>query len=96
MAAYVLAEVEITNPEGYREYTTLVPATIAQYGGRFLVRGGNAEVLEGDWPQRRRVVIEFPSMEAARRWWDSPEYAKPKAMRRANSDGRLILMEGAA
>jgi uncharacterized protein (DUF1330 family) len=96
MAAYVLAEIEITNPDGYKEYTTAVPATIAKYGGRFLVRGGNAEVLEGEWPQRRRVIIEFPSFEAAKRWWDSPEYEKPKAMRKANSKGRLILMDGAS
>ena len=71
-----------------------MPATIAHYGGRFLVRGGTADVLEGDWPQRRRVIIEFPSMEAARAWWDSPEYEKPKAMRRAASNGRLVLLEG--
>ncbi|HET9576834.1 MAG TPA: DUF1330 domain-containing protein [Usitatibacter sp.] len=95
MAAYVLAEIEITNPDGYKEYTSHVPDTIAKYGGRFLVRGGNAEVLEGEWPQHRRVLIEFPSMEQAKRWWDSPEYAKPKALRRANSHGRLILMDGA-
>ncbi len=94
MPAYVLAEVEITNPEGYREYTALVPQTIAQYGGRFLARGGAMHVLEGDWPQLRRVIIEFPSVEAARQWWDSPEYQKPKAMRRANSLGRLLLLEG--
>ncbi len=95
MAAYILAEIEVVDPEGYKEYTTHVPATIAKYGGRFLVRGGAAEVLEGDWPQRRHVVLEFPSMDAARRWWDSPEYEKPKALRRANSHGRLILLEGA-
>ena len=95
MAAYVMAEVEVTNPDGYREYTTHVPGTIAKYGGRFLVRGGNAEVLEGEWPQLRRVIIEFPSLAAARQWWDSPEYEKPKALRRANSKGRLILLEGA-
>jgi uncharacterized protein (DUF1330 family) len=94
VAAYVIAEIEITNPEGYKEYTIHVPATIAKYGGRFLVRGGAAEVLEGDWPQQRRVIIEFASLEAARRWWNSPEYEKPKAMRRANSQGRLILLEG--
>jgi uncharacterized protein (DUF1330 family) len=95
MAAYVLAEIEITNPDGYREYTAIVPATIARYGGRFLVRGGAAEVLEGDWPQRRRVLLEFPSMQAAKEWFDSPEYEKPKAMRQAASNGRLLLMEGA-
>lgn len=96
MAAYILAEIEITNPDGYKEYTAQVPATIAKYGGRFLVRGGAAETLEGEWPRQRRVLLEFPSMEAAKRWWDSPEYEKPKALRRANSKGRLLLLEGAA
>ena len=95
MAAYLLAEVEITNPEGYKEYTKLVPPTIAKYGGRFLVRGGACEPLEGDCPQVRRVLIEFPTMEAARGWWNSSDYEKPKAMRRANSKGRLLLLEGA-
>jgi uncharacterized protein (DUF1330 family) len=95
MAAYVLAEVEVTNPEGYKEYTSHVPATIARYGGRFLVRGGASEALEGDWPKVRRVIIEFPDLATAKRWWQSPEYEKPKAMRLANSKGRLILLEGA-
>jgi uncharacterized protein (DUF1330 family) len=94
MTAYVIAEVEIVNAEGYKGYTTMVPATIEQYGGRFLARGGKSETLEGDWPALRRVIIAFDSMEAAKRWWDSPEYAKPKALRRANSKGRLILIEG--
>jgi uncharacterized protein (DUF1330 family) len=96
MAAYILAEIEITNAEGYKEYTKHVPATIAQYGGRFLIRGGASEALEGDWPQCRRVLLEFPTMDAARKWWDSPEYEKPKAMRQAASNGRLLLMEGAS
>jgi len=96
MTAYVVAEIEILNPAGYKEYTTTVPATIAKYGGRFLVRGGTAEVLEGDWPERRRVIIEFPSLDAAKRWWNSPDYQKPKAMRRANSNGRLLLLDGVA
>ena len=94
MPAYVLAEIEIINPEGYKGYTAVVAETVRKYGGRFLVRGGAAHALEGEWPDRRRVVIEFPSVEAARQWWDSPEYEKPMAMRRANSKGRLILLEG--
>lgn len=94
MTAYVLAEIEITNPEGYKEYTATVPATVARYGGRFLVRGGASETLEGEWPKMRRVLLEFPSVEAAKRWWDSPEYEKPKALRKANSNGRLLLLEG--
>ena len=96
MPAYVIAEVEITNADGYKEYAAQVPATVQQYGGRFIVRGGKSQVLEGEWPERRRVVIEFPSVEAARKWWDSPEYQKPKALRRANSKGRLLLIEGAS
>ena len=95
MAAYVIAEIEITNPEGYKAYTQVVPATIQQYGGKFVVRGGAATVLEGEWPERRRVVLEFPSKEAALKWWNSPEYAEPMKMRRASSKGRLILIEGA-
>ena len=95
MPAYVVAEVEILNPEGYKAYSQQVPATIEQYGGRFLVRGGKAKPLEGEWPEVRRVIIEFPDVEAARRWWNSTEYAKPKELRCANSNGRLILIEGA-
>ena len=94
MPAYVIAEVNVTNPEGYKEYSAVVPATIAKYGGRFLVRGGKCDALEGEWPECRRVVIEFPSAQAARDWFDSPEYEKPKALRKANSRGRLLLVEG--
>ena len=94
MPAYLIAEIEITDAQGYAEYAKVVPATVEKFGGRFLVRGGKAHPLEGDWPDRRRVVIEFPSIEKARAWWDSPEYAKPKEMRRANSNGRLIFLEG--
>ena len=94
MAAYLVAEIEITNPEGYAEYGKVVPATVAQYGGKFLVRGGRTHSLEGEWPERRRVIIEFPSLEQAKAWWNSPEYAKPMALRRAASNGRLMFIEG--
>jgi uncharacterized protein (DUF1330 family) len=94
MPAYVYVEVEILNPEGYKAYGQRVPATVEKYGGRFLVRGGKSHVLEGEWPEVRRVILEFPSVERAQAWWDSTEYAEPKEMRRANSKGRLILIEG--
>ena len=94
MRAYVLAEIEVTNPEGYKAYSASVVPTIEKYGGRFLVRGGAVHPLEGDWPARRRVILEFPSREAAQKWWDSPEYEKPKSLRRANSNGRLLMLEG--
>ena len=96
MRGYILAEVEITNPEGYKAYSTLVPATIEKFGGKFLSRGGTNTPLEGDWPQRRRVILEFPTVEAARQWYDSPDYEKPKALRIANSKSRLLLLEGVA
>ena len=96
MRGYILAEVEVTNPDGYRNYAAMVPATIEKFGGKFLSRGGTNTPLEGDWPQRRRVIIEFPTVEAARQWYDSPEYEKPKALRIANSNSRLILLEGVA
>lgn len=94
MVAYVIAEVNVTNPEGYKAYSAVVPATVEKYGGKFLVRGGKAQALEGDWPECRRVILEFPTAEAARRWYDSPEYEKPLQLRKANSTGRLLLIEG--
>jgi uncharacterized protein (DUF1330 family) len=94
MPAYLLAEIEVTNPEGYKGYTATVGESIQKYGGRFLARAGAAQALEGEWPERRRVLVEFPSLDAARKWWDSPEYSHSKLLRRANSTGRLILLDG--
>jgi uncharacterized protein (DUF1330 family) len=96
MRGYILAEIEITNPEGYKAYSAVVLETIQKYGGKFLSRGGANTPLEGEWLQRRRVILEFPTVEAARKWYDSPEYEKPKALRKANSNGRLLLLEGVA
>ena len=95
MAAYVIADIEITDPHAYEEYRRRVPATIAQYGGRYVVRGGATEVLEGDWQPRRLVVIEFPSLAQARRWYDSEEYREPRAIRQRCSRGHAVLVEGA-
>lgn len=95
MAAYVIAEVEVTNPAGYEPYRALAGASIAQYGGRFVVRGGPAEQLEGEGRPNRLVVIEFADKAAARRWYDSPEYQKAIPIRQANSRGRVFLVEGA-
>ena len=101
MAAYVLAEIEITNPEGYKAYTAVVPATIEQYGGKFLVRGGAAEVLEGDWPQRRRVIIEFPSKERRAEVVELARVreahgAAPRQLQRAAAAARRHLIREAA
>ncbi|MEE8556834.1 MAG: DUF1330 domain-containing protein [Myxococcota bacterium] len=95
MAGYIIAEVEVTDPEGFEEYRRHVPDTLAAYGGRFVVRGGSVETLEGDWAPRRVVVLEFDSVDRAREWWSSSEYAEPKALRQAAAKTRLILVEGA-
>jgi uncharacterized protein (DUF1330 family) len=94
MAAYIVVDIEVTNTETYEAYKQLVPATVEKYGGRFIVRGGNAECLEGTWLPRRIVVLEFPSVEKAKAWYDSIEYARPKAMRQASAISNLILVEG--
>jgi uncharacterized protein (DUF1330 family) len=94
MAAYVIADIEITEPAGYEEYRRRVAATVAQYGGRYLVRGGATDTLEGDWRPGRLVVIEFPSMARARQWYDSEEYREPRAIRQRCSRGHAVLVEG--
>ena len=94
MSAYVIVEVNITDPDQYAEYRKLVPATIEKYGGRFVVRGGTVETKEGGWSPSRIVVLEFPSMDRARKWYHSPEYAPALAMRLKCASAKLILVEG--
>jgi len=96
MSAYVIVEVSVTDPEQFAGYRKLVPATIEKYGGRFEVRGGTVETKEGGRSPARMVVIEFPSMEKARSWYHSPEYAPAPALAlRLNcANAKLILVEG--
>ncbi len=94
MPAYIVAEVAVADPEGYREYTRLVPDTLRPFGGEFIVRAGPAELLEGEGAPKRMVVLRFPDVAAARGWWDSETYAEAKAIRRRHSSGRMILVEG--
>jgi len=96
MAAYVIADIEVTDPDGYRAYTERVGATIDAHGGRFLARGGSCEALEGDWRPARLVILEFPSLDAARGWYRSAEYEAIKPLRLAHSRGRLVITEGLA
>lgn len=95
MPAYLIVDIEVTDPAAFEEYRKQVPGTVQKYGGRFIVRGGAMEVLEGDWRPKRVVVIEFPSMEQAKRWYDSEEYRAPKALRLRTSRGKIVLVEGA-
>lgn len=94
MAAYFIVDIDIKDLEGMREYSDAVPATIQKYGGRYLVRSGKWEALEGSWRPKRVVVLEFPSVEQARRWYDSEEYRKWKAQRQKVSESQMILVEG--
>jgi uncharacterized protein (DUF1330 family) len=92
--AFVIANITIVDPIRYEDYKRMVPATLVPFGGRFVVRGGETQVLEGDWRPGRLVLLEFPSMERARAWWNSPEYAAARDLRQATSTGTLILLEG--
>ena len=95
MPAYFVAEIEVTNSEGYQPYVAPAGASIVQYGGKFVVRGGAIELVEGD-PQPKRIVItEFADIEAARRWYHSPEYQAVLPIRLTNSRGRAFIVEGA-
>lgn len=93
MPAYVIANIEVTNPDGYRGYTEQVGATIAAHGGRYLARGGTVEVLEGDWDPQRLVILEFPTLESAHAWYHSADYERLKALRVDNSHGQLVLTD---
>jgi uncharacterized protein (DUF1330 family) len=95
MAAYLIADIEVTNPAGYDEYRRQVPATVEKYGGRFVVRGGASEILEGDWGPNRVVVLEFPTMDALKRWYNSAEYKPLIALRQKNASGNVIAVQGA-
>ena len=94
MSAYLVVNIDVRDPERYAEYVKRVPATIAQYDGKYLARGGRAETLEGEWTPKRVVVLEFPSYERARQWWTCEEYRELKELRRSASVGNIILVEG--
>lgn len=95
MPAYLINDMEVTDPALLEEYKKLSPATVAQYGGRFLARGGAIEVLEGEWQPKRLVVIEFSSVAQAKAWSDSAEYAEAKQLRRRASRSNIVIVEGA-
>jgi uncharacterized protein (DUF1330 family) len=94
MRAYVIAEITIHDPEIYERYKVLVPPSIGAYGGKYLVRGARTTTLEGLWDPARFVILEFPNADAARAWWDSPEYAEAKALRQSCADTEMLLVEG--
>jgi uncharacterized protein (DUF1330 family) len=94
MPAYVVVNVEVTNSAGYQEYVRHVVPSIEAYGGRYLVRAGRTELLEGDYVPRRFVIVEFVDAATARSWWSSSDYAAAKAIRQANAKTDMFIVEG--
>ena len=94
MSAYVIVNVNTQRPQEYERYKEMAQKTVAQYGGRYLVRGGQMNVLEGSWEPTRIVVLEFPSFEKAHEWWHSAEYAPAKELRQRLSATDLLIVEG--
>ena len=91
---YVMADIEVTDPEAYEDYKRMSTASAERYHGRWLVRGGAVDVLEGEWQPHRLVVLEFDDEDSARRWYDSPEYAEARAVRQRAAESSLVLVSG--
>jgi len=94
MTAYLIADIEVTDPVGYDEYKKRVPAVIAAHGGRYLARGGASEVLEGTWRPKRSAIIEFPDRASLKAFWDSPEYRPLRDMRERSAKSNVVVIEG--
>ncbi len=94
MAGYVIVEIEVTDPVGYEEYKKMAGATVAKYGGKYIVRGGASETLEGDWQPKRIVILEFESVQRAKDWLNCAEYEEPRKMRHRTAKTKMIVVEG--
>ncbi len=94
MPAYIIAAVEVTDAVGFDEYRRMAGPIVAAFGGKFVVRGGKVETLEGDWIANRLVVIEFESVERAKKWWASDEYRAAKELRQRTTNSKLLIVEG--
>jgi len=94
MAGYVIAEVNVTDPEKYEVYRGQVGATIEKYDGQYVVRGGATETVEGDWNPQRLVILQFESVERAKEWYYSPEYSGPMRLRHQAANSNVVFVEG--
>jgi uncharacterized protein (DUF1330 family) len=92
--AYVVVETDISDPEQYERYKAASPGAVAAGGGRFVARGGDLAVLEGDWHPSRIVILEFPDLETAKRWYESAEYAEARQLREGAANLRMVAVEG--
>ncbi len=95
MTAYVIVDIDVKDPESYKQYVALAPATVEKYGGKYLARGGHTETLEGDWIPKRLVILQFESVERARQWLDSAEYTPVKRLRHQAAVSNMVAIEGA-
>ncbi|MGA7195377.1 MAG: DUF1330 domain-containing protein [Anaerolineales bacterium] len=94
MSAYVIIDIDVIDPEGYKEYAKLAPATVKLYGGRYLARGGTNETLEGEWHAKRLVILEFENINKAKAWLNSPEYAPLRQLRHQYAKSNMVVIEG--
>jgi uncharacterized protein (DUF1330 family) len=94
MTAYVIVDIQVTDPIGYEAYKQLAPPTLELYGGKYIARGGKTEVLEGDWSPGRLVILEFENSEQAKKWINSPEYSQPRQMRHQTTKSNMVVIEG--
>lgn len=94
MAAYLVVDIDVTNPAQFEKYKKLAPAAVAKHGGRFLIRGGAYEVLEGDWRPQRLTIVEFDSMEKAKAFYNSPEYQAAIKVRKGAANMKFLLVQG--
>ena len=94
MPAYIIVDIEVTDPTRYEQYKHQAQETVQAFGGRYIVRGGAAEQLEGTWTPARLVVLEFPDTDAARAWWSSDAYRPARALRNETARKNMILVEG--
>ncbi len=94
MAAYIIARIDVTNADQYENYKAAAPAVIARYGGTYLARGGAVETTEGEEERRRVVILQFPDMDAARTFYNSPEYTAAREKRAGAANGQFLLVEG--
>ena len=94
MSAYVIVEIDIVDPAGYEEYKKLAGETVEKYGGKYVIRGGAVETLEGNWKPKRIVVLQFDSMQRAKEWLNCEEYREPRKMRQRTARTRMVVVEG--
>ena len=94
MSAYLLANITVNNPENYKEYVSKVKSVVEKFGGEYLVRGGEMNIIEGDWPNERNIVIKFASREKAMEWYNSEEYKPIRQIRHDNAVSNSVIVDG--